>query len=385
VQRTVSLQEAGWSGRHPPGRRIKEVVLAAYSRSRLVGYASGVVFPVAVSYGVTWFNIPSFVFEHLIVLLVLAIAVPWGLRPAIIAAVTSVVSHNMLLQEPIGRPTITGYRDVFDLLLFAAVAIVVSGLVRRAHQAQVAAQAAADRERRAREDRDRLIATITHDLATPLSVLRGTVQFARRSAHHADADLSRLLARLDTASARATSLVRMLSDAQTLESEGFALDLATHDLRTVVEPIVEMMDRFSERHPVVLELPGDPVCVHADADRLQRVIENLVNNAIKYSPAGGAVEISVGTDGTHAIVRVRDRGIGIAPEALPHIFERSYRAPDAARRAPGMGLGLSIAAHVVARHGGVIEAAAASGGGTIVIVRLPLVTVGTINAVFARG
>jgi signal transduction histidine kinase len=323
-----------------------------HARSRLSGYAAAVVLPVAVTYAVTWLNIPPFVFEHLVVLLVLGVAVPCGLGPAIVTAVVAVMSDNVLLSEPFGRPTITGYRDVIDLVLFAAVAVIVSHLVRRAHQARLAAQLSAARERRAREDRDRLIAAVTHDLATPLSVLRGTVQFARRAGHHPEADLSRLLARLDTASARATSLVRMLSDAQDLDSDGFALDMATHDLRMVVLPIVEMMDRFSERHPVVADLPASPVIVRADADRLQRVLENLVNNAIKYSPDGGAIEVSVAAENGYAVLRVRDYGIGIAPEALPHIFERSYRAP--------------------ARHGGTIEAAAADGSGSILSVRLPL-------------
>jgi two-component system, OmpR family, sensor histidine kinase MtrB len=167
-------------------------------------------------------------------------------------------------------------------------------------------------------------------------------------------------------------MVKTLSDAQALESEELGLQLATHDLRDVVAPIVDMMDRLSERHPVVLALPDRPVLVHADAERLQRVLENLVNNAIKYSPDGGAVEVSIAVEGHQAVLRVRDYGVGISPEALPRIFERSYRAPEAAAHAPGLGLGLSIAAQVVSRHGGTIRAAAADGSGTMFRVRLPL-------------
>lgn len=290
------------------------------------------------------------------------------------------MSDNVLLREPIGRPTISGYRDVIDLALFATVAVIVSGLVRRAHTARAIAEEAATRERAAREDRDRLIATITHDLATPLSVLNGTVQFARRRGMLSEADMSRLLVRLETASARATSLVKTLSDAQALESEGFGLTLATHDLRALVVPIVEMMDRLSDRHPVVMAIPDSAVMVRADADRLQRVLENLVNNAIKYSPQGGAVEVSVAVDAGDATFSVRDHGIGISPSALPLIFDRAYRAPEAAAQAPGLGLGLSIAAQVVQRHGGSIAAAAAEAVGTIVTVRLPLVAGEVIHA-----
>jgi signal transduction histidine kinase len=87
---------------------------------------------------------------------------------------------------------------------------------------------------------------------------------------------------------------------------------------------------------------------------------------------GGAVEVSVERESGSAIVSVRDYGIGICPDALPHIFDRSFRAPEATASAPGLGLGLSIAAEVVARHGGTISAGPADGSGTRVTVRLPL-------------
>jgi signal transduction histidine kinase len=344
---------------------------ATIAASRAAGYAAAVAAPAALVYASTWLGLPAFAFEHLALLLVLAVALSWGLGPAVVAAIASVAADNVLLREPVGRPTITGLRDVVDLALFATVAIVVSGLVTRTQGARAVAEAAAARERRARQDRDRLIAAVTHDLATPLSVLSATVYMAKlRGA--AELDWSRLIDRLETASARATSLVRMLSDAEWLDSGTLVLDLSPHDLRTVVAPIARMMDRFSERHPVMLSLPDDPVMARVDAPRLQRVIENLVGNAIKYSPDGGPVELSVVREGDEAVIHVRDHGIGISAEALPHIFERSFRAPEAAARAPGLGLGLSIAAQVVAIHHGRIAAAAADGGGTVVAVRLPL-------------
>jgi signal transduction histidine kinase len=337
-----------------------------------VGYANALAIPVLINAAVTWLDIPPFVFEHLVVLMVLGVAIPWGLGPAVVAAIVAVMSHNVLLREPVGRPTIDGYRDVVDIVLFAAVAVVVSALVRRLQSARLAAQAAVARERRIQEERDRLIATVVHDLATPLAILSGTVQLARRRGITPATDLTRLFGRLETASARATSLVKMLADAQALDSDRFGLEVVTLDLRTLVAPIVEMMDRFSERHPLILDLPEHAVVVDVDADRLQAVLENLVNNAIKYSPDGGTVEVSVGIEGQHAVVRVRDQGIGISSQALPRIFERSFRAPEAAAHAPGLGLGLSIASQVVKRHGGTIAAVAANGCGTIVSVHLPL-------------
>jgi signal transduction histidine kinase len=133
-----------------------------------------------------------------------------------------------------------------------------------------------------------------------------------------------------------------------------------------------MLDRLSERHPLRLTMPDTPVLVRGDAERLERVIENVVNNAIKYSPEGGEVEIAVTVDRDEALVRVRDHGIGIEADALPHVFERSYRAPRAAATAPGLGLGLSIASTIVGRHGGRMWAASAEPAGTIVALCLPL-------------
>ena len=343
-----------------------------------VGYAAAVAVPILIIYAVTWLNLPPFLFEHLIVLLVVAVAIPWGGGPAVAAAVVSVVADNLLLREPVGRPTISGYRDVVDLVLFATVAVIVSDLVRRAHASRVVALAAAARERRAREELDRLIATITHDLATPLSVLRNTIQFARHRTA-AEVDWSQMLVRLDTASARATSIMRMLSDAQAIESDDFTINFASCDLAEVVTPIVTMMDKASDRHPLILTLPQCRVTVDVDAERIQRVVENLISNAIKYSPDGGAVEVSVDGDGVSGLLRVRDHGIGISSDALPHIFARSYRAPGASQHAPGLGLGLSIAAEVVHRHGGTIVASPAEGRGTVFTVRVPL-TSATVSA-----
>jgi hypothetical protein len=87
-------------------------MIRAFARPRASGYAAAFMVPVALTYVCTWLNVPPFVFEHLVVLLVLAVAVPWGLGPAVVAAIVSVASDNVLLHEPIGRPTITGYRDV---------------------------------------------------------------------------------------------------------------------------------------------------------------------------------------------------------------------------------------------------------------------------------
>ena len=120
-----------------------------------------------------------------------------------------------------------------------------------------------------------------------------------------------------------------------------------------------------------------PVTVRGESDRLERAIVNLLDNAVKYGD-GAAITVDVGMrpagrdGGTGvAVVSVRDRGPGIAPEHLPHVFERFYRAP-AARGAPGSGLGLSIVRQVAQAHGGRVLAATPDGGGTLVTLELPV-------------
>jgi signal transduction histidine kinase len=317
--------------------------------------------------------LPAFVFEHLMVLLVVALAVGGGRGPAITAAVAGSIGDNVLLREPVGSPAITGVRDVVDFGLFITVAIVVGWLVGRLRIAREHAVHAAERERRIREERDRLVATVTHDLATPLTAIQGTIQFARKFGAVSEVDPVRLLARIETAAAHATSLVRALQDSRSIEEQSLSLDLRLVSVQGIVEPIVKMLDEASDRHPIVLAMDPAPLVVRGDAERLGRVVENLITNAIKYSPGGGAIEVCVQEESSNAVLTVRDHGIGIGESSPERLFELGYRAPAAVGVAPGLGLGLYIAAEMVRRHGGAIAAATVGGGGTLFAVRLPLV------------
>ena len=227
-------------------RRVK-----ALGRLPVTGYLAAVSVPIALTLLSARFRLPAFIFEHFVTLLVVAFAIPWGLRVSGVAAVVAVLADDVLLREPFGQPTITGFRDALDLIVFAGVAIVVSGLVAKARRERARAEEAAERERRARDERDRLIATVSHDMATPLAVLSGTLQFMRNAGARTESELARLLVRLETATGRATSLVRTLADAQALDADGFTLTVRAVDLREILAPIAQMLDRVSDRHPVV--------------------------------------------------------------------------------------------------------------------------------------
>ena len=163
-----------------------------------------------------------------------------------------------------------------------------------------------------------------------------------------------------------------MADTKSIARQSLLLELQPIDVRAVVEPIAKMLDRVSDRHPIGLAMHPSPLVVNGDAERLGRVVENLITNAIKYSPAGGAVEVQLREDEGSVVLTIRDYGIGISAEARDRLFEMGYRAPQATNVAPGLGLGLYTAAEIVRRHGGSIAVTAPEGGGTMFTVRLPL-------------
>jgi signal transduction histidine kinase len=145
------------------------------------------------------------------------------------------------------------------------------------------------------------------------------------------------------------------------------------DLAALVSGVVDTMRTVAEAKGLHLHIQcSAPVLVQGDGARLRQVLYNLLDNAIKYTPEGGAVEVRVGTDDQIAVVTVRDTGIGIPPEHLPRVFDHFYRVDKARSRAEGgTGLGLSIAKTIVVAHGGGIDLTSIPGQGTLCTVRLP--------------
>lgn len=350
-----------------PGPRPRSSAVRRTLYSPGFGLAVAITTPIAGSVS----GLPPVVFDHLAVLFVVGVAMAWGMAPAVTGALSAALGNNYIVHGEAQR-ALSEFPDLLDLTMFVVVAVAVGWLVSSARRERARAEAAAARERQAREERDRLVSAVTHDLATPLGVIRGNVQIARRGRGRRPLDLDRLLVRLDAAASRATSLIRTLSDVRSLDAGALSLNRRPTDLRALAETVVHMMDEYSDRHPVALAVPPQPVMVDCDHERLQRVLENLVSNAMKYSPDGGPIEVALSVEAGQAAIAVRDQGLGIPESSLPHIFERGYRAPEAAATAPGLGLGLAIAAEFVKRHAGTIEAQRAQPSGSLFVVRLPL-------------
>ncbi|MBA2487856.1 MAG: hypothetical protein H0V36_00850, partial [Chloroflexi bacterium] len=169
-------------------------------------------------------------------------------------------------------------------------------------------------------------------------------------------------------------LAANLLELSKLDSGLVSLDLRPQDLRVVIEDAVEQAAPVAARKGVTLrtDLTADSLRLLHDPPRLGQVLTNLLGNAIKFTPAGGSVAVSLAETADGAAIVVTDTGVGIDPDELPHIFERFYRGAQAAReRAAGSGLGLSLVRSIVEMHHGRIAVESAPGKGTSVTVSLP--------------
>jgi two-component system sensor histidine kinase MprB len=209
-----------------------------------------------------------------------------------------------------------------------------------------------------------LVADASHELRTPLTSLRTNIEVLSSSIGLPDEQRERLLADVIGELGELTALVGDLVDlARGVEArEGTPAPLR---LDRLVESAVE---RAQARSPSTrFRLETEPCTVSAVETALERAISNLLDNAVKWSPPGGPVEVLVSPDGE---VSVRDHGPGIEAEDLPHVFDRFYRSA-AARNLPGSGLGLAIVRQIVEADGGTVQAERAPGGGAILRLRLP--------------
>ena len=216
----------------------------------------------------------------------------------------------------------------------------------------------------------RFLADVSHELRTPLTVIKGNVDLMR----HMNQVDKESLDNIEDEADRLTRLVGdLLLEAQA-ESGKLPLHFAPVEMDTLLLEVFKEM-RILARERVRLKLPEiDQVMIKGDRDRLKQVLINLIANAIKYTPQGGEVFLSLGKVGNNARLIVRDTGLGIPAEDLPHIFERFYRAEKSRTRSKvgGFGLGLSIAYWIVNHHGGQIEVDSVEGKGTTFCIYLPM-------------
>jgi len=229
--------------------------------------------------------------------------------------------------------------------------------------------------READRRKDEFLATLAHELRNPLAPIRNAVQILRlKGEANGDALFARDI--IDRQVQQLARLVDDLLDVSRITRGTIELRKERAEVAAIVEQALEtsrpLLDAAS--HQLSVTLPAEPLWVTADVTRLAQVLSNLLNNAAKYTRAGGHIHLTVERDGGDAVIRVRDDGIGIPPDMLSRIFELFAQVDTSLERAQGgLGLGLTIAQRLVDMHGGTITAASdGPGTGSELTVRLPL-------------
>jgi len=221
---------------------------------------------------------------------------------------------------------------------------------------------------------DPFLAVVSHELRSPLASILNAVRFLSRQADETPTR-QKMQILLERQARRMTQLVDDLLDVSRITNGRVQLHRERIDLRVVVNNAIETVapDISARHHRLATESPDAPVWLYADPGRLEQVFVNLLGNAAKYTDTGGELSVWVHIRKDQAVIRVRDSGIGIAADALPHIFDL-FKQADAGdpRSKSGLGVGLAVVRDLVELHGGSVMAASAGAGrGSEFTVRLP--------------
>jgi PAS domain S-box-containing protein len=226
----------------------------------------------------------------------------------------------------------------------------------------------------ARAALDEFLSVAAHELKTPVTSIRGfaqTILDRYQSGGTIEPErLGRALQVIDQQAGKLSRLVAQLLDTSRVEAGKLALERQWVDLVPLVEEVAAEAHLNAPKHALTLEIPPEAVAF-IDVLRVEQVLRNLLDNAIRYSPNGGSIELTVTGGDDDVMMTVRDHGIGIPSEHLSRVFDRFYRAHQGGNVA-GLGLGLYISREIVQRHGGRIEVESPPDGGTRFVVHLPL-------------
>jgi signal transduction histidine kinase len=261
--------------------------------------------------------------------------------------------------------------------LAAVLSAIRAALRGRARQYEVRDLLADLREARAGAEaanrlKDEFLATLSHELRTPLNAILGWTSMLTRGQVD-PARMPRVFEALDRNAQSQAQLIADVLDVSRIITGKLQLQLTVVDVCDLVAQATESVRGAAGAKDIRLVIEDQPGCgVRADAGRLQQILWNLLSNAIKFTPAGGSVRVTVACDDGHVSLSIADTGAGIAPEFLPHVFDRFRQADQTTTRAHGgLGLGLSIVRHLVELHGGTVSASSAGlGRGACFRVRL---------------
>jgi signal transduction histidine kinase len=234
----------------------------------------------------------------------------------------------------------------------------------------------------AEEIKDRFLGLVAHELRTPLAAIKGfasmlLTQAARGNGPRLAEWQSEAIAEIDLGSDRLTRLTTDLLDVVRLQAGQVVLHRQPLDLVSITQRVIAALQRTTDRHQLTFRGPASlsELLVQVDGDRIEQVLSNLLTNAIKYSPQGGEVEVTMHKEEETVLISVRDQGIGIPQADQARIFGRFVRASNGETLfISGTGLGLYLCRELVVQHGGQIWFESREGAGSTFFVRLPLIS-----------
>jgi two-component system, OmpR family, phosphate regulon sensor histidine kinase PhoR len=223
--------------------------------------------------------------------------------------------------------------------------------------------------------RREFVANVSHELRTPLSILRGYIEVLLDEPETPREELARILSIMERHSKRLQRLVDDLLSLAQLESSQAKLEVSVVRVDELLNNLIrDWKEKLAAKNlKVIVDLTPEAFTLHADGTRLEEILHNLLDNAVKFSRENGQIHLQAVRRDSEMVLSVTDNGLGIGKEHLPRIFERFYRADKArSRELGGTGLGLAIVKHIAQLHGGRVEAESELGHGTTIRVVLPL-------------
>ncbi|CUH95351.1 hypothetical protein P22_1421 [Propionispora sp. 2/2-37] len=221
--------------------------------------------------------------------------------------------------------------------------------------------------------RREFVANVSHELRTPLTILHGYNQALQDGTITDPAKVKKYYRIMGDEIQRLEKLIADLLDLSQLQANGIVLELEDVSLGEVVDNVNTLLKQKSEAQGVTLAVDTDPVVpsIRGDGDRLTQLVLILMDNALKFTPAGGQITTRLVVEDKAAVLTIADTGMGIAAEDLPHVWERFYKA-DKSRASGGTGLGLAIARQIIELHGATVDVASVCGEGTAFTIRFPV-------------
>jgi signal transduction histidine kinase len=231
------------------------------------------------------------------------------------------------------------------------------------------------RDKELEQMKSQLLSTVSHELRTPLAAIKGfATTLLRQDVRWDEATQREFLRIIEEESNRLEELIDNLLDMSQVEAGALRIQKEPVQLRRLVREAVEQAQRRTNTHWFVVDLPAELPQVWADPRRIRQVLNNLLENSIRYSPQGGQITVTCEVEGANVLISVADQGQGIPPEFLERVFEQFFQVDGAStRKTGGSGLGLAIAQGIVEGHQGTIWAESEPGRGSIFRFTLPVV------------